>query len=115
MHIRLFAIASLACLSFAAAAENYIINQAYEVPVSELRLPGNVVGSVSFKECERCVMQTVRVTTNTEYLLNNRAVSLADFKVAVKSISDKRKNIATVIHHLQSDAIVSVHVFEKGL
>lgn len=112
MHIRLFMIALLATLSFAASAENHIISQAYEIAVSDLRLPGNVVGSVSFKECDTCVKQTVRVTTETEYVLNNRTVSLADFKVAVKSISDKRKNIATVIHHLQSDAIVAVHVFE---
>lgn len=112
MHIRLFMIALLATLSFAATAENYIISQAYEIAVSNLRLPGNVVGSVAFKECDTCVMQTVRVTTETEYVLNNRSVSLTEFRKAVNTISDKQKNIATVIHHLQSDAIVAVHVFK---
>ncbi len=114
MHIRLFIIALLANLSFAASAENHIISQAYEVAVTDLRLPGNVVGSVSFKECDSCLEQTVRVTTETEYLLNNRTVSLKEFRVAVSSIADKQNNIATVIHHLDSDAIVAVHVFEKG-
>lgn len=114
MHIRLFVIALLASLSFAASADNYIINQAYEVAVSELRLPGNVVGSVSFRDCDSCEKQTVRVTTETQYLLNNRTVSLKEFKAAVNSIADKQNNIATVIHHLQSDAIVAVHVFKKG-
>ena len=112
MHIRLFMIALLAILSFAASAENYIVSRAYEIAVGELRLPGNVVGSISFKDCDSCAMQTIRVTTETQYVLNNRAVSLADFKVAVKSIVDKQHNIATVIHHLQSNAIIAVHVFK---
>lgn len=115
MHIRLFVISLLATLSFAASAENHIISQAYEVAVSNLRLPGNLVGSVSFKECDSCLKQTVRVTTETQYLLNNRTVSLKELKIAVSSIADKQNNITTVIHHLQSDAIVAVHVFKKGI
>ena len=39
MRIRIFVIALLASLSFAASAENYIISQAYEVAVNDLRLP----------------------------------------------------------------------------
>ncbi len=110
MRIKTLFIAALATVSFAASAENYIISQAYEIAVDGLRLPGNVVGSVSFRDCDICEMQTVRVTTDTRYLLNNRDVSLADFKKAVSSIVDKESNIATVIHHLESDAIVEVHV-----
>lgn len=110
MRIKTLFIATLATVSFAASAENYIISQAYEIAVDGLRLPGNVVGSVSFRDCDICEMQTVRVTTDTRYLLNNRDVSLADFKKAVSSIVDKKSNIATVIHHLASDSIAAVHV-----
>lgn len=110
MRIKTLFIAALLSLSFIASADNYIISQAYEIAVDGLRLPGNVVGSVSFRDCDICEMQTVRVTTDTRYLLNNRDVSLADFKKAVKSIVDKKSNIATVIHHLASDSIVAVHV-----
>lgn len=110
MQIQTLLIAALASLSFAASAESYIISQAYEISAANLRLPGNVVGSVSFKDCDSCETQTVRVTTETRYLLNNRDVSLVDFKKAVNSIVDKKSNITTVIHHLESDAIVAVHV-----
>lgn len=112
MRTRIFFIAALASLSFAAAAENYIINQAYEVAVDELRLPGNVVGSVSFKGCSECDFKTVRVTTKTRYVLNNRDVSLTDFKAAVNAVVNKQTNIATVIHHLQSDTVIAVHVVD---
>ncbi len=110
MRIQIFLIAALASMSFAASAENHIIAQAYEIAVDGLRLPGNVVGSVSFKDCDACEMQTVRVTADTRYLLNNRDVSLVEFRMAVNSIVDKKSNIATVIHHLESDSIVAVHV-----
>ena len=110
MSIQIFLIAALASMSFAASAENHIIAQAYEIAVDDLRLPGNVVGSVSFKDCDACEVQTVNVTTDTRYLLNNRDVSLVEFRKAVNSIVDKDTNIATVIHHLESDSIVAVHV-----
>lgn len=110
MRIKTFIIAALASLAFAASAENYIISQAYEIAVADLKLPGNTVGRVSFKDCKACAVQTVLVTTDTRYVLNNRDVSLADFKKAVGSIEDKESNIATVIHHLESDTIVAVHV-----
>jgi len=110
MRIKTLLIAALASMSFAVSAENYVIAQAYEIAVDGLRLPGNVVGRVSFKDCDTCAMQTVRVTTDTVYLLNNREISLAKFKKAVNAIVDKKSNIATVIHHLESDSIVAVHV-----
>ncbi len=110
MRIQTIVIALLASMSFAASAENYIINQAYEIAVDELRLPGNIVGSVSFRDCSTCEQLTIPVTTETRYLLNNRDVSLVDFRQAVNTIADKSTNIATVIHHLQSNTIVALHV-----
>lgn len=110
MRIQTIAIVLLASMSFAASAENYIINQAYEIAVDELRLPGNIVGTVSFRDCSSCEQQTIPVTTATRYVLNNRDVSLVDFRLALNSIADKSTNIATVIHHLQSDTIVALHV-----
>jgi hypothetical protein len=110
MRIRIFIIAMLASLSFAASAENYIIEQAYEVAVNDLRLPGHVVGTVAFKGCKTCELQTINVTAETRYVLNNRDVPLSEFTKAVNSIGNKRTNIATVVHHLKSDTVVAVHV-----
>ncbi len=110
MRIQTFVIILLASLSFDATAENYIIDQAYEIAVADLRLPGNIVGTVSFKDCDACAQLTIPVTTRTRYVLNNRDVSLVDFRLAVNTIRYKSRNIATVIHNLQSDTIVALHV-----
>ena len=114
MRIKLFVIALLASLSFTAVAENYIINQAYEIAVADLRLPGNIVGTVSFKDCDACTQLTISVTTKTRYVVNNRDVTLAKFKEAVNSIVDKKRNITTVIHHLESDTVVALHVVKRN-
>lgn len=110
MRIQIFIIAMLASLSFAASAENHIIEQAYEVAVNDLRLPGHALGTVAFKGCTSCELQTLSVTAETRYVLNDRDVTLANFTKAVNAIPDKRTNIATVIHHLKSDTVVAVHV-----
>ncbi len=110
MIIRRVLMLVLLCISVPAVAQMVTIERAYEIAVDDLRLPGNVVGSVSFKDCNTCAKQTVRVTTETRYVLNNRDVSLVEFRKAVNSIVNKDTNIATVIHHLASDSIVAVHV-----
>lgn len=112
MRTQTFLIAVLMSLSLNASAENYIVSHAYEIAVSGMRLPASVSGSIAIKKCESCDVQTIRVTSDTRYVLNNRDVPLADFKRAVSNILDKQRNIATVIHHLRSDTIVAVRVVE---
>lgn len=114
MRIQLFVIALLASLSFTALAENYIVKQAYEIAVADLRLPVNTVGTVSFKDCDACVRLTIPVTTETRYVVNNRDVTLVKFKQEVNRIVDKKRNIATVIHDLESDTIVALHVVKRN-
>jgi len=97
-------------LSFSVSADNYIINKAYEIALDGLQLPGNAVGSVSFKDCNACETQTVRVTVQTRYVVNDRDVTLVKFKQEVSTVADKKSNIATVIHHLESDSIVALHI-----
>ncbi|NCF73085.1 MAG: hypothetical protein GWP67_06225 [Gammaproteobacteria bacterium] len=110
MRIRTTLFAVLLGLSFSVSAENYIISQAYEIALDELRLPGNTVGSVSFKDCNACDTQTIRVTVQTRYVVNNRDVTLVEFTQEVSTIADKKSNIATVIHHLESDSIVALQI-----
>jgi hypothetical protein len=110
MRIQTTLIAVLLSLSFSVSAENHIINQAYEIALDELRLPGNVVGTVSFKDCAACETQTIRVTVDTRYILNGRDTTLDDFRKAVNTVPDKERNISTVIHNLQSDTVIAVHV-----
>ncbi len=103
-------IALMACLSFAAWADSYTVTLAHEVAVEDMTLPSYSTGSISFKACDECERQTIPVTADTRYVLNKVDVTLADFKIAVSGIANKKMNIATVIHHLEADIVIEVHV-----
>ena len=111
MKLRLLILAACTCISFNAAAQIVTITRAHEVAVSFLRLPGNTAGTIVFKEdCSTCEWHTVRVTAATKYVLNNEALSLAEFDDALKSIREKDTAISTVMHHLESDTVVEVNL-----
>lgn len=110
MHIRLYLALILLALSLPASADLSTVTQAYEVPVSELRLPRNATGTLGFRTCDDCVPQAVRVKSSTRYVLNGRTVTLEKFKSTVASLDGRRDVAATVLHHLESNVITGVKV-----
>lgn len=110
MHIRKLLVMILLGLSFSAAAEFTTITAAYEVAVSDLRLPGSSTGTLSFKQCAGCAAQTIRVNGQTRYLLDGRALTLSEFKVQLGSLRNRKHDTATVMHHLESNTITAIKV-----
>lgn len=98
-------------LGAAATADFVVVTEAYEVPVSELRLPGVVNGTVTFRECKECDYRTIRVTAATSYQANGETLSLKDFRNALENVPNPSDATATVLHHLESDTIEGVQVW----
>lgn len=103
-------IAILLCLGVPAAADFVLVSKAHEVALRDLRLPGNTNGTLSFKPCDTCSYQTVRVTSATEYEANNRLYTLAEFRSQLENVGDPAEETVTVLHHLESDTIKAVRV-----
>ena len=97
-------------LSFSAAADLTTITAAYEVAVSDLRLPVSENGTLTFKQCPDCEAQTLRVTGRTRYLLDDRNVELAEFKNQLRRVRNRKTVAATVMHHLESNTITAISV-----
>ena len=93
-----------------AAADFTTITAAYEVAIGDLRLPGTEGGTLTFKQCSDCELQTLRVTGKTRYVLNERDLELAEFKKQLGSVRNRRDEAATVMHHLESNTITAVMV-----
>jgi len=110
MHIRNYLALALLGLSLPAAADFSTITQAYEVALSDLRLPGNAGGTLGFKNCSECAPQTIQVNSKTRYILNGRAVTLEKFKSELDVIKANRDVAATVLHHLESNVVTGVKV-----
>ncbi len=111
MRIRKLLILVLLGLSLAAAADFRTITEAYEVDLSDLRLPGSEKGTLTFKQCSDCEAQTLRVTSKTRYLINDRDFALAEFKEQLKRVRNRKDPNVSVLHHLESNTIKAVKVW----
>jgi hypothetical protein len=110
MHIRKLLALVLFGLSLSAAADFTTITAAYEIALSDLRLPGSATGTVTFKECADCDAKTVRVTGQTSYMLNDRYLELTEFKARLGKVRNRKDETATVLHHLESNTITAIKV-----
>ncbi len=111
MHSRKLLVLVLLGLSLAAAADFRTITEAYEVDLSDLRLPGSENGTLTFKQCSDCETQTLRVTGKTRYLINDRELELAEFNEQLKRIRNRKDQNVSVLHHLESNTIKAVKVW----
>ena len=110
MYIRKLLVLVLLGLSLAAAADFRTITEAYEVDLSDLRLPGSENGTLTFKQCSDCEAQTLRVTGKTRYVVNDRGVALSEFKNQLRRVRNRKTVAATVMHHLESNTITAISV-----
>ena len=106
----LFVAALVLSLALPAAAEFEVVALAHEIALSNFRAPTTHNGSLAFKECSECETKSVRVTPNTEYVLNDRAVPLKEFRQALQKVRDREEVAIIVLHHLESDTVESVSV-----
>lgn len=91
-------------------ADFVTITRAHEVALSNFRVPASVNGIVSFKACESCDLQNVNVTSTTQYLLNSRAVPLAEFRKSLSTVQNRSEKTVGVMHHLESDVVTSISI-----
>ena len=111
MHIQRLLVLTILGLSLSAAADFRTITEAYEVDLSDLRLPGSEYGTVTFKQCADCDAQTVRVTVQTRYLINDRDFALVEFKEQLKRLGNGKDPSVAVLHHLESNTIKAIKVW----
>ena len=100
----------LACLSLPAFAEFTTVTRAHEVALSDFRAPASANGIAAFKSCEDCDLLTVRVTPETQYVLNDKSVRLADFRSALSTIANRKDETVIVMHHLESDTVTAISI-----
>ena len=114
MHIQRLLVLAILGLSLSAAADFRTITEAYEVALSDLRLPGSENGKLTFRQCFDCDAQTLRVTVKTRYLINDRDFALAEFKKQLKLVRNRKNQNVAVLHHLESNTIEAIEVWLRS-
>ena len=111
MKLRVFITAMMLGLAMPAAADFKTIAEAYEVALSEIRLPQSATGTIAFKPCEGCEYSTRRVDVDTRWLVNGESVSLEGFRAAVRRVADRNTEAVTILHHLERNRVTEVSVY----
>ncbi len=101
-------IIGLLAIGISANAEFRTVSQAYEITLSDFRVPATPSSAVIFKECVDCDSRSIRVTPATRYELNGQPVDLKDFRARIFQIRDRSSVILTVLHHLESNTVIAV-------
>lgn len=111
MKFKVLIAAIILGLALPVAAQFRTVSKAHEVRLSDLRLPQSDGGTVAYKPCDTCPYETKRVSSDAQWLLDGKSMSLDKFKRSLMSITDRRNTAVTVLHHLESDRVtrVSVH------
>lgn len=110
MKFNVLIIAALLVLAMPAAADTVIVQEAYEVALSDVRLPRADGGTIAFKECDSCEYKRLRVSAETAYRINGRAMPLDKFRAALANVADSDKEPVTVLHHLKRNQVTAVSV-----
>jgi hypothetical protein len=110
MKFKLLITAALLSLALPAAADFKLVQDAYEVALSDLRLPRANGGTIAFKECDTCEYRRLRVGSDMRYRLNGKDVTLKQFREAMATVEDRKGEAVTVLHHLERNQVTAVSV-----
>ena len=114
MRIKMVVTALLLGLSITAAAQLKDPGAAYEVKMTDVRLPTSEVGTIGFKRCGECDFETRRVSRNTVWEFNGERMSLEKFRRRVNEV-DRSLNVPIqVLHHFDSNQVTKVWVVTPG-
>ena len=116
MKFKVLIAAIILGLALPVAAQFRTIAEAYEVRLSDLRLPQSEGGTVAYKPCDECSYQTKRVNDDTQWILDGKSLPLEKFRRSLISVTDRANTPVTVLHHLESDRVtrVSVHTVSQA-
>ena len=110
MKLRILITAALLSLALPAGADFTVVQEAYEVALSNLRLPLSESGTVMFKECDSCDYVTLDVAADTVYRIDGQVLPFAKFRDTVARVPDRDHVPVTVLHHLERNEVTGISV-----
>jgi hypothetical protein len=110
MKLKVLITAALLSLTLSAAADFKQVQEAYEVALSDMRLPRADGGTIAFKECDKCEYKRIRVGSDMRYRLNGKDVTLKKFREAMATVENREDEAVTVLHHLERNQVTAVSV-----
>lgn len=109
IRITLFAV--MLSLTGLATADEPSGPYTYETSVHKMRLPQNMNGTISLRQCDDCEYVTLRVTASTQFVFDNKRMRLADFRILVENLRARGDQTMNVTRGSQSNTITRVFAY----
>ena len=97
MKIRLIVVALMLCLAAPAFSQFRTIAEAYEVGISDVRLPQNDGGTMAFKKCGACDYETRRVSRDAVWVSEGSMADSAGSRRTSSNVSASRISIPILL------------------
>ncbi len=110
MKFKVMITAALLILAGPVTADGTVVQEAYEVALSNLRLPRVEAGTIAFKQCNKCDYMRIRVAAETTYRINGQPLPLAKFRATLANVADRENEAVVVLHHLNRNQVTDVSV-----
>jgi hypothetical protein len=108
--IRTIAFAWMLVISSLAIAESMPPTNTYEVSIYSLRLPVSPHGTVSLRECDDCDYHSIRVTPDTQYVINEQQLQLTQFRNRILDLRLHGDITVNVTRDETTETVVSMFV-----
>lgn len=105
---------TLACMlvvSSLAFANSLPATKTYEVSINSLRLPVSPNGTVALRECDDCDYHSIRVTPNTQYVINGKHLRLDEFRKRILDIKRRGDITVNVTRDEDTETVVTVFLY----
>lgn len=109
--IKTFAIAAALLFSLATFAQSLPPSKTFEISIFSVRMPVSESGTISIRECEDCDYHSIRVTPQTQYLINDHAMTLEQFRQALTEMRQRGDTTVNVQRDDTSNTVVTVRVY----
>jgi len=106
--IKIITLAWMLVISSLAFAATMPATTTYEVSINSLRLPVSPNGTVALRECDDCDYHSIRVTPDTQYVINDKRLRLNKFRKRILDLKQHGDITVNVTRDDASNTVVTV-------
>jgi hypothetical protein len=96
--------------TYPAFADFVTVSRAYELNPDLVSVPPTPSSRMRFRDCSGCDATSAQLTEETRFSVDGKAVHFKEFCDAVRLAQQSEHSAIILLHHLESDAVVSVSV-----
>lgn len=109
--IKTLAISVALVFSMSAYAQGVPPSKTFEISIFSVRMPVSENGTISIRECDDCDYHSLRVTPNTQYLLNGKAMKLDRFRQVLTEMRQRGDTTVNIKRDDTSNTVANVRVY----